>query len=83
MTSSMPSPTSSEANFYFLIFTFYFSCTVERENIRTILNTLFLIIAVIGLIVYFCYPSHHIYGLSIIGVAMVLKVAEFFIRFML
>lgn len=56
---------------------------MEREKLRTILNTLFLIIAVIGLIVYFCYPSHHIYGLSIIGVAMVLKVAEFFIRFML
>ncbi|MCR5820805.1 MAG: hypothetical protein K6F94_07680 [Bacteroidaceae bacterium] len=56
---------------------------MERENIRAILNTLFLIIAVIGLLVYFCYPSHHIYGISIIAVAMVLKIAEFFIRFML
>ena len=31
---------------------------------------------------YFAFPAHHIVGLIIIGVAMVIKVAEFIIRFM-
>lgn len=55
---------------------------MDRDNVRAILNTLFMILAIIGLILYFCYPSHHIYGLAVIAVGMVLKIAEFFIRFM-
>ena len=55
---------------------------MERDNVRNILNTLFMILAIIGIILYFCYPSHHIYGLTVIAVGMVLKIAEFIIRFM-
>ncbi|MBR3514228.1 MAG: hypothetical protein IKO12_07410 [Bacteroidaceae bacterium] len=55
---------------------------MERDNIRNILNTLFLILAIVGMLLYFCYPSHHTYGLAVIAVGMVLKIAEFFIRFM-
>lgn len=55
---------------------------MDRNNIRSILNTLFMILAVIGLILYFCYPSHHIYGMTVIVIGMVLKLVEFIIRFM-
>lgn len=55
---------------------------MEREDIRNILNTLFMILAIIGIILYFCYPHHHIYGMVVIAIGMVLKIAEFFIRFM-
>lgn len=54
----------------------------NREQTRNILNTLFLLLALIGVVLYFAFPAHHVIGLAVIGVGMVLKVAEFFIRFM-
>ena len=54
----------------------------NREEVRNILNTSFLLLALVGVIVYFAVPVHHIIGLVIIGVAMIVKVVEFFIRFM-
>ncbi len=54
----------------------------NREEVRNILNTLFMLLALIGVVVYFAFPAHHVVGLVIIGVGMVLKIAEFFIRFM-
>jgi hypothetical protein len=54
----------------------------NREKVRNILNTVFLLLALIGVVVYFAFPAHHIIGLVVIGIAMIIKVAEFFIRFM-
>ena len=54
----------------------------NRDNVRNLLNTLFMLLALIGVVVYFAFPAHHIAGLIIIGIAMILKIAEFFIRFM-
>lgn len=54
----------------------------NREEVRNILNTLFMLLALIGLVLYFAMPHNHIIGFSVVGVGMVLKIAEFFIRFM-
>ncbi|MBQ9285906.1 MAG: hypothetical protein IJ209_06475 [Bacteroidaceae bacterium] len=54
----------------------------NRENVRNVLNTLFMLLALIGVVVYFAFPAHHMIGLAIVGIGMVLKIAEFFIRFM-
>ncbi len=57
--------------------------SLSREQVRRVLNALFLIGAAIGLVVYFALPLYSIYGLCIIYVALLLKMVEFFIRFML
>ena len=54
----------------------------NREEVRNILNTLFMLLALIGLVLYFAMPHNHIIGISVVCVGMVLKIAEFFIRFM-
>ena len=54
----------------------------NREEVRNILNTLFMLLALSGVVLYFALPHHHIVGLAVVGVGMVLKIAEFFIRFM-
>lgn len=54
----------------------------NRDEVRNLLNTLFLLLALIGVVVYFAVPAHHVIGLAIIAVGMILKVVEFFIRFM-
>lgn len=55
----------------------------DYTQVRLVLNTAFLILAAIGLAVYFLDDSHHIYALVIIGIGMLLKMVEFFIRFIL
>ena len=54
----------------------------NREEVRNILNTLFMLLALFGVVLYFAMPHNHIVGISVVGVGMVLKIAEFFIRFM-
>lgn len=54
----------------------------NREEVRNILNTVFLLLALIGVIVYFAFPAHHLVGIIIVGIAMIIKTVEFFIRFM-
>lgn len=54
----------------------------NREEVRNILNTVFLLLALVGVIVYFAFPAHHLIGILIVGIAMVIKTVEFFIRFM-
>ena len=54
----------------------------NKAELRNTLNTIFLLLALVGLVLYFAIPAHHIIGLAVIGVGMVLKVIEFFIRFM-
>jgi Flp pilus assembly protein TadB len=55
----------------------------DHTRIRQILNSVFLLLAAIGLVLYFLNDSYHIYALVIIGVGMLLKIVEFFIRFVL
>ena len=55
----------------------------DYTQVRLVLNTAFLILAAIGLVVYFLDDSHHISALVIIGIGMLLKMVEFFIRFIL
>ena len=50
-------------------------------NLRQILNTVFLILAGIGLIWYYADSEHRLWALGIIGVGMLVKVVEFFVRF--
>lgn len=55
----------------------------SREQVRNVLNALFLAGAAAGLILYFAVPGARATGLGVVGVAMLLKIAEFFLRFML
>jgi len=55
----------------------------NKEGIRKVLNVLFLVIALAGLIIYFMYPDKHLYGMIVIAIGMALKVVELFIRLML
>ncbi len=52
------------------------------EKVRAALNIIFLACAVIGLIMYFAYPEHRLTGMAIVGVGMIFKVVEFFLRFL-
>lgn len=54
----------------------------DMKTPRLILNITYLILAAVGVTLYFVMPDRHIIGITIVGVAMVLKVIEFFLRFM-
>lgn len=54
----------------------------DREALRNNLNTVFLLLALIGVVLYFAFPAHHIIGWTVIGIALLVKVVEFFVRFM-
>ena len=54
----------------------------DREALRNNLNTVFLLLALIGVVLYFAFPAHHIIGWAVIGIALLVKVVEFFVRFM-
>lgn len=55
----------------------------DHNRIRQILNSIFMLLAAIGLVMYFLNDSYHIYALVVIGIGMLLKIVEFFIRFVL
>ncbi len=54
----------------------------NRGEVRNMLKTVVMLLALIGVVVYFAVPAHHVIGLAIIAVALVIKIVEFFIRFM-
>ncbi|MBO4613391.1 MAG: hypothetical protein J5671_09545 [Bacteroidaceae bacterium] len=54
----------------------------NTDGLRKVLNVLFLVIACVGLFVYFMYPEKHLYGMFIIAIGMLLKIVELFIRLM-
>ncbi len=54
---------------------------IDTDKIRKYLNIIFLILAVIGFVLYF-QKDYRDTGIIIIVVGMVVKIAEFFIRFM-
>ena len=55
---------------------------LNYSQLRNTLNTVFMLVALIGVVTYFAFPAYHIAGLIIIGVALVVKIVEFFIRYM-
>lgn len=54
----------------------------DGTKIRKVLNILFLLFAAIGLAIYFSSTDNQLPGLAVIGLGMLFKVAEFFIRFL-
>ena len=54
----------------------------DVEKVRALLNIIFIICAVIGIIVYFAYPEQRLIGMGTIGVGMIFKVVEFFLLFL-
>ncbi|MBQ9559972.1 MAG: hypothetical protein IJ762_00695 [Bacteroidaceae bacterium] len=54
----------------------------HMEVVRNVLNWAFLLLAIVGIAIYFRNPEYHVYGMIVIGIGMILKIAEFFIRFM-
>lgn len=57
--------------------------SADHTRIRNILNSIFLLLAAIGLMMYFLNDDNHTYALIVIGIGMLLKIVEFFIRFVL
>lgn len=54
---------------------------IDTDKVRQALNLIFLAFAVVGFILYF-QKDHRETGIMVIVVGMVVKVVEFFIRFM-
>lgn len=54
----------------------------DIQNIRNILNTVFLLLALVGVVLYFAFPTHHVIGLVVVAVALMVKIVEFFLRYM-
>jgi len=52
----------------------------DKDKARMVLNTLFLILAAIGLGLYFFGGENHVPALIVIGIGMLFKVAEFILR---
>ena len=52
----------------------------DNTKARTVLNTLFLVLAAVGLAMYFFGGENHVPALIVIGVGMVFKVIEFVLR---
>jgi len=55
---------------------------MDTTTIRKILNVVFLVLAVVGLALYFFLPEKRSLGWLLIAIGMVLKIIEFFLRFL-
>lgn len=53
---------------------------LDKAKARTVLNTLFLALAAVGLAMYFFGGDNHVPALCVIAAGMVLKVIEFILR---
>lgn len=53
----------------------------NHDQLRTIFNSLFMLIAAIGVVWYFADEKHQAGALCVIGIGMLFKVAEFIVRF--
>ncbi len=51
-----------------------------KERARRILNNVFLILAVCGVITYFSGNEHHVNGIVLVSIGMAFKLVEIFIR---
>ena len=52
----------------------------DRTKARTVLNTLFLALAAVGLAMYFFGGDNHVPALIVIAIGMAFKVIEFILR---
>ena len=52
-----------------------------HQGLRQALNMVFLLLAAVGLVLYFCSDNYHLAALAVIGAGMLFKVGEFFVRF--
>ncbi|MCD8318488.1 MAG: hypothetical protein LUC45_06490 [Paraprevotella sp.] len=55
---------------------------ISVDKVRNVLNVIFLICAVAGVVLYFTWPDRHLTGMAVIGVGMCFKIIEFFLRFL-
>lgn len=51
-----------------------------KDRARRILNNVFLILAVCGVVTYFSDEAHHVNGIILVGIGMAFKMAEIIIR---
>ena len=54
---------------------------MNRKELRNLLNTLFLVGFVIALILYISMPDNRTAFLVVCGISMVIKIAEYYVRF--
>lgn len=54
----------------------------DNNKIRKVLNILFMALALVGVVLYFFYPEYKYESMMIIAFGMLLKIVEFFLRFM-
>ena len=54
---------------------------IDRDKLRNILNAVFLIMALIGVLVY--YFGDTTIGLILVGISLAIKIVEFLVRFLL
>ena len=54
----------------------------SHDKVRRILNIAFLLLAAVGLIWFYTDEQHHTMALIVIASGMVLKIVEFFLRFL-
>lgn len=55
---------------------------VSVQQVRAVLNVIFLLCAAAGLVLYFALPDSRLTGMSVIAVGMCFKIAELFLRFL-
>ncbi len=55
---------------------------IDTTKLRHALNVVFLLLAVVGFVLYFV-PGYHNIGIYVIILGMIVKIIEFFIRFLL
>ncbi|MCF0188283.1 MAG: hypothetical protein HUK04_02155 [Bacteroidaceae bacterium] len=54
---------------------------IDRDKLRSVLNAVFLIMALIGVLVY--YFGDTTIGLILVGISLAIKIVEFLVRFLL
>lgn len=54
----------------------------EKEKVRRILNMIFMIGAILTFILYFVLPDHKVISFTIGGISLVIKIVDYFLRFM-
>ena len=52
----------------------------DSTKVRAVLNVLFLILAAVGLVMYFFGSENHVPALIVIAIGMMFKVTEFVLR---
>ena len=54
-----------------------------KNTIRKVLNWIFMLLALVGVVIYFAMPERQQLGMGILSVGMIFKIVEFLIRFLL